>query len=60
VARSASSSSVPWPLIIVSALLAAAGIFLLDRASRKNRERKAEAPAVVTPGPAKTRTDKRK
>jgi hypothetical protein len=60
VARSASSSTIAWALIVVSAILAAAGIFLLDRASKKNRERKAEAPPVVTAGPTKARTDKHK
>jgi hypothetical protein len=51
VAESASSSSVPWALIAVSAVFAIAGIVLLDRAARKNRATKAEAPAsdAMTP-----------
>lgn len=60
VARSASSSSIPWALIVIFALLAAAGIFLLDRASRKNRDRKSEAPAVVVGGSNTAKAQKRK
>ena len=60
VARSASSSNVPWALIAVSAALAAAGIFLLDRAARKSRANKAQAPPVVPAKPRKTQSQKRK
>ncbi len=60
VAESTSPSTIPWALIVVSALFAVAGIVLLDRAARKNRERKAEAPAVVTPASTKAKTQKRK
>jgi len=60
VAESTSPSNIPWPLIIVSAIFAAAGIVLLDRASRKNRDRKAEAPPVVRPGAKKAGAQKRK
>jgi hypothetical protein len=42
VVKSASSSSPPWALIVISALLAAIGIFLLDRAARKKRANDAE------------------
>jgi len=56
VAQSASSSSVPWALIVISALFAIAGIVLLDRASRKSRARKGEAPHVVTTTPSKTQS----
>ena len=46
VAESASPSSVPWALIAVSAVLAAVGIVLLDRASKKSRANKPQAPPV--------------
>ena len=52
VAESASSSNVPWALIAVFAVLAIAGIVLLDRAARKNRAR-AGAPAHVEPATRK-------
>jgi hypothetical protein len=48
VAESASPSNIPWALIAVFAVLAVAGIVLLDRAARKNRGR-AAAPAHVEP-----------
>jgi len=47
VAKSATSGSVPWALIVVSAILAVAGIVLLDRAARKSRATKATAPPAV-------------
>ena len=51
VGRSTSPSNIPWALIVLSALLAAAGIFLLGLAARK-RERTGDAgPAPVTPAP---------
>jgi hypothetical protein len=46
VVRSATSSSPPWALIVVSVLLAAVGIFLLDRASRKKRANDTETAAM--------------
>ncbi|HEV2760379.1 MAG TPA: hypothetical protein VGV86_12500 [Acidimicrobiales bacterium] len=50
VAESTSPGNVPWALIAVSAVLAAAGIFLLDRAARKSRTTKGQPPpAVITP-----------
>jgi hypothetical protein len=53
VGESASSGDVPWALIALSGLLAAAGIFLLDRAARKNRGRGAGAePSSVPSAPA--------
>ena len=54
-AESTSPSGIPWALIAVSAVLAGAGIVLLDRAARKNRSRGA-APAHVEPAPRKERT----
>ncbi len=55
VAQSASPGDVPWALIVVFAVLAAAGIFLLDRASRKNRENKGRAPAPDPSVPRKAK-----
>jgi len=52
VAQSTSPSNVPWALIAVFAVLAVAGIVLLDRAARKNRER-AAAPAPREPAPGR-------
>ena len=52
--ESTSPSNVPWALIAVFAVFAAAGIVLLDRAARKNRQRSA-APAHVEPAPRKER-----
>jgi len=46
VVRSATSGSPPWALIVISALLAAAGIFLLDRAARKKRANDSATAAV--------------
>jgi hypothetical protein len=46
VAKSTSTSSPPWALIVVSALLAAVGIFLLDRAARKKRANDTETATV--------------
>ncbi|HEX3623768.1 MAG TPA: cell wall-binding repeat-containing protein [Acidimicrobiales bacterium] len=46
VVKSATSSSPPWALIVISALLAAVGIFLLDRASRKKRANDTETAAM--------------
>jgi hypothetical protein len=54
VAESTSPSNVPWALIAVFAVFAIAGIVLLDRAARKNRER-AAAPAHVEPALRKDR-----
>ncbi|HVL05573.1 MAG TPA: hypothetical protein VM388_06270 [Acidimicrobiales bacterium] len=54
VAQSTSPSNVPWALIAVFAAFAVAGIVLLDRASRKNRQRGA-APAHVEPALRKER-----
>ena len=48
IAESTSPSNIPWALIAVFAVLAAAGIFLLDRAARTTRSRGA-APAHVEP-----------
>jgi len=50
--ESTSPGNVPWALIGVFAIFAIAGIVLLDRAARKNRERGA-APAHVEPAPRK-------
>ena len=52
VAESTSPGNVPWALIAVFAVFAIAGIVLLDRAARKNRERGA-APAHHEPAPRK-------
>jgi hypothetical protein len=52
--ESTSPGSVPWALIAVFAVFAIAGIVLLDRAARKNRERGA-APAHVEPAMRKER-----
>lgn len=60
VAESASPTNVPWALIAASAVLAAAGVFLLDRAARKSRATKAQAPPVTTAGARKAQTQKRK
>jgi len=66
VARSASPSDVPWALIIVSAVFAVAGIFLLDRAARKGRDQKRHGPVITPaatkagPAPTKARTQRRK
>ena len=60
VAESTSPTSIPWALIAISAVFAAAGIVLLDRAAKKNRERKAEAPPVVAARPSKAKTQKRR
>jgi hypothetical protein len=50
VAESTSPSNIPWVLIAVSAVLAAAGIVLIDRAARKSRTTRAQAPpATVVP-----------
>jgi hypothetical protein len=46
--ESTSPSNVPWALIAVFAAFAVAGVVLLDRAARKNRER-AAAPAPREP-----------
>jgi hypothetical protein len=46
VAKSTSSSSPPWALIVISVLLAAVGIFLLDRASRRKRSNDAETAGI--------------
>ncbi len=55
VAESTTPGNVPWALIAVSAVLAAAGIVLLDRAARKSRSTKAQAPPVaVTPRQAQS------
>jgi putative cell wall-binding protein len=48
VVRSSTSTSVPWPLIIVSILLAVLGIALLTRAGRKRRSQ----PPVAAPSTA--------
>lgn len=48
VVESNSPGDIPWALIAVFAVLAGAGIFLLDRAARKNRSRPA-APAPKEP-----------
>jgi len=53
VAKSATSGTVPWALIVVFAVLAAAGIFLLDRAARKSRATKAQGADTVTTGSKK-------
>lgn len=58
VAESTSPSNIPWALIAVSAVFALAGIVLLDRAARKNRDRRGEAPHVVKPGARKAGTKK--
>jgi putative cell wall-binding protein len=47
VAESTTSSNVPWAVIVVSALLAVAGIVLLQRAATKKRARGPEAPAAA-------------
>ena len=52
IAESTSPSNVPWALIAVFAVFAVAGVVLLDRAARKNRQR-AAAPAHVEPTPRK-------
>jgi hypothetical protein len=52
--ESTSPSNVPWALIAVFAVFAAAGIVLLDRAARKNREL-AAAPAHQEPAQRKER-----
>jgi hypothetical protein len=59
VGESASSSNVPWALIVVSGIFAAAGIFLLDRASRKNRQRIADAPPTSAPVAPTTQPERR-
>jgi putative cell wall-binding protein len=46
VARSTSSSSPPWALIVLSVLLAAVGIVLLDRAARKKRANDTETASM--------------
>jgi hypothetical protein len=51
VAKSRSTTSVPWALLVASGLLAAVGIVLLDRAATKRRARGAET-APAQPGPA--------
>jgi hypothetical protein len=55
VAESTSPSSVPWALIAVFAVLAIAGVVLLDRASRKNRANKGRAPAPDPSMPKKAK-----
>jgi hypothetical protein len=52
--ESTSPSNVPWALIAVFAVFAAAGIVLLDRAARKNREL-AASPAHGVPAQRKER-----
>jgi hypothetical protein len=61
VVRSSSSSSPPWALIVVSALLAVIGIFLLDRATRKKRANDTETAAMragAAPASSNTRVEK--
>ena len=66
VAESASPSTIPWALIVVSAVFAVAGIFLLDGAARKSRDRKRHGPVIpavaakVKPAPTKAKSQKRK
>jgi hypothetical protein len=55
VAQSTSPTKVPWALIAVFAVLAAAGIVLLERASRKNRDNKGRAPAPDPSVPRKAK-----
>lgn len=52
VAESTSPSNIPWALIAVFAVLAIAGIVLLDRAARKKRSLP-PPPAVKAPAPRK-------
>jgi hypothetical protein len=48
--ESTSPGNVPWALIVVFAVFAAAGIVLLDRAARKKRSLPpAAGPSVATP-----------
>jgi hypothetical protein len=55
VVRSATSGSPPWALIVISVLLAGAGILLLDRAARKKRANdSATSTAQSRPGSAAT------
>jgi hypothetical protein len=59
VGESASESNIPWALIGVSALFAAAGIFLLDRAARKSRQRTGDAPPVTAPSTPRPEPERR-
>ncbi len=49
VGRSTSPSDIPWALIVVSAVLAGAGVFLLALAARKRERTGGGQPAEVTP-----------
>ncbi|MGI8809846.1 MAG: hypothetical protein ACR2KK_18790 [Acidimicrobiales bacterium] len=60
VAQSASPSDIPWALIGVSAILAVAGVFLLDRAARKSRTNKAQAPPVTATAARKAQAPRHK
>ncbi len=51
--ESNSPGNVPWALIVVFAVFAAAGIVLLDRAARKNRARRAGAGPLEPATPRK-------
>ncbi len=57
VAESSSPGNVPWALIAISAVFGAVGIFLIDRASRKNRASKGGAShGADAPAPRKAHT----
>ncbi len=59
VGESVGESNVPWPLIIASAVLAVVGVFLIDRAARKSRERPDAAPTpTVGTGVASEHADR--
>lgn len=55
VGESVTDSNVPWALIVLSGLFAAAGVFLLDRAARKNRQHRGETTASPVPSPTTAR-----
>ena len=57
VAKSTGSSSPPWALIVISAVLAVGGIVLLDRAARKKRANE-NATAAAGPKAAAPRGDR--
>ncbi|MDQ2826601.1 MAG: hypothetical protein M3Y04_06550, partial [Actinomycetota bacterium] len=57
VAQSATSTNIPWALIVLSALLAVIGIVLIDRAAA--RRRKLGPPPAVTAGASSTPKSKR-
>jgi hypothetical protein len=57
VVRSSTSTSIPWPVIVVSVLLAVVGVALLYRAARKRRAQPVPSQASVSPPTLSAQTD---